>query len=269
MTDQKSTYWMSALELQLNATSVHYFSLDSPQHSWWFLAFSFKCLYRVHNSLFVCSYILIYWRITSVVCSGTYIFSTPLQMLHSCFQNIASSLRDLNLPQFHWFLAIYFCQHLSISSSTGSHSATEGELEWKISRHRELQTIIWCQVLASVLLADPRHMLIAHSGATGDVGQAEVMWVGWGSSTKLLASPTKAEGAALLCTDFSLLLNPSFFSAEEQKSVLLTLLRNQSFLPNAIRLKYCLFYTFLNTLLSPFIPIAQALSWFESSAHWQ
>lgn len=96
MTDQKSTYWMSALELQLNATSVHYFSLDSPQHSWWFLAFSFKCLYRVHNSLFVCSYILIYWRITSVVCSGTYIFSTPLQMLLICYVPVFRILLHLS-----------------------------------------------------------------------------------------------------------------------------------------------------------------------------
>lgn len=43
------------------------------------------------------------------------------------------------------------------------------------------------------------------------------MWVGWGSSTKLLASPTKAEGAALLSTDFSLLLSPSFFFCRRAK----------------------------------------------------
>lgn len=70
--------------------------------------------------------------------------------------------------------------------------------------------------------------------------------VRWESRTILLTPPTKAEGAALLSTNLPLLLHPRYFLQKSKNQICLHFWETTSFFSDAIRLKHCLLYTFLN-----------------------
>ena len=107
---------------------------------------------------------------------------------------------------------------------SGAHSTIQIELQQEKSRYLEWQTVTGVKIARAwlwdiTLFCSPQSRIDSSFwGHRRGQGRQEV---GWGSSTILTASSMKAEGAALLSTNLSLLLSPSYFLQKSKNQICL------------------------------------------------